>query len=410
VRVHGPLDVGALRESLSQLTTRHEALRTRIVCEDGLPKRQHVNDSPEYPLETVDLSSLPAGRVQDEAARLAREFFERKIDLSTDALFAAALLKLSGSEHVLLMGLDHIVGDGVSCALLNRELWAVHGQITQDLPSSLPEAPIQFPDYAVWEAQTYEARRSKDEAHWAERNRNAPTIRLPGESGTLDDPPTSGAVLHLPFGKALSEELRTLAEQEHTLLPIVALSIYLVAMSRWCDQTDWPVLFVSHARHHRPELQNLIGYLSRALLLRVSVSSSDRWIDLVKQTHAEFTAAIDHQDFVPPPPLKFNHAQAFNWGSFVTYSTRWTVDRQRRAASAIRLQPFPLALRSHYTFYPSFSATPAGIVATVHYHPDVVDARAVERLGRDMRHAGEALVRDSRSSIGSLRFSHEPPE
>src|SRR4030088_3242456 len=53
IRLLGRLNVKCLRQSFAELVRRHEALRTRFVVADGLP-RQEIADAWEHELEAVD--------------------------------------------------------------------------------------------------------------------------------------------------------------------------------------------------------------------------------------------------------------------------------------------------------------------------------------------------------------------
>jgi hypothetical protein len=405
VRIRGPFDLGVLRASIEAVVQRHESLRTRIVARTGVPTGQYVLESPNYSLEVVDLSSAPAKQIEDDSRRLAQEFFWRKIELCIEPLFAGMLLNQSETEHVLLLALEHMVGDGVSCGILSREIWAAYNQITQRLTPSLPTLPVQFPDYAVWERQTHDARRRKDEAYWADRIARVSPVRIPRDSeATFSETPAS-AMLNLPFGKVLSNGLRAVAQRERTLLPIVVLTVHLIVMSQWCDQPDWSPLFVSHGRYRRPELQNMIGYLSKGFPLRMEISRTSSLSELLRRAHLEFIGAIEHQDYVPPLPDEIDTARVFNWGGLVTYNARWSVNQQQKAVAGIRIQPFPVDLRASHNFYPNYSDTPAGIVATVHYRSDVVAPTAIQRLGCNMRIVAEALVQRPAARVGSLSLA-----
>lgn len=404
VRVLGPLDVNILRDSVEVVVRRHESLRTRIVVGgEGIP-RQHIDASCECHLDVIDLARVSPTRIETEAKRIAREFLGRKIKLSVDPLFAGVLLRLSNNEHALLLALEHMVGDAVSCAILNREIWATYNQFSQGLSPSLPQMPVQFADYAVWQERTYSARRDKDEGYWSGRMTGAPRIDIPTDAHAMESEPPTTATCNLPFGKALSNTLRDVAQREKTLLPIVVLTAYIAAMSHWCDRSDFALPFISHRRYRRAELQNMIGFLAWPLYFRIAVPKGDSLLDLLKRAHSEFLAATDHQDFIPLTAEKDYPQTSFNWGGMVTYSARWSLDQQRSAVNQLRIQPLGLEQEAPSTFYGHFSDTPAGVVATLRYRPDIIASTTIERLGHNLRLAAEGLVQRPRAPIGSMVF------
>ena len=71
-RVSGPLDIGALEQSLNEIIRRHEALRTTFSVVDDQPV-QVVAPSLALKLEVVDLRDVPEGEREGETERLATE-------------------------------------------------------------------------------------------------------------------------------------------------------------------------------------------------------------------------------------------------------------------------------------------------------------------------------------------------
>src|SRR6202022_521242 len=102
------------------------------------------------PLAVADLAGLPAERVASESARVRPAEARRPFDLGAGPLLGATLLRLAPADHVLLLSLHHIVGDGWSIGVLVRDLAAFYRE-HQGLLSPLPELPIQYADFAAWQ-------------------------------------------------------------------------------------------------------------------------------------------------------------------------------------------------------------------------------------------------------------------
>lgn len=168
LRVRGPLDVAALRAALAGLTRRHESLRTRFPADaDGRPTVV-VQDAVEVPLTIVDAPDETAAQALVEAA--ATEPF----DLAEGPLLRALLIRLNVDQHVLFLSKHHIVGDGWSVDVLLRDL------ITLYRGGELPALPIQYGDFAHWEARELEgsaARRHLD--WWKQRLAGITPLELP---------------------------------------------------------------------------------------------------------------------------------------------------------------------------------------------------------------------------------------
>ena len=143
LRLRGPLDPDALQCGLDAVTARHEALRTTFQAVDGVP-RQRVRAGLRA---AIDVRPGPA-----DAATLAREAW-RPFDLATGPLLRAVLWRVADDDHVLLLVIHHIVGDGWSEQVLLRDLSACYLAARENRPPRLAPIAVQPADFAVWEAQ-----------------------------------------------------------------------------------------------------------------------------------------------------------------------------------------------------------------------------------------------------------------
>ncbi len=119
LRINGPLDVPALERSLNEILRRHELLRTTFA-----PRGKEVFQviAPYQPrrIKVVDLSELPAEMREEEVLRYAKAEAERPIDLAQGPLMRLELLKLDAEDHVVLVGMHHVIYDGSSIDVLRE--------------------------------------------------------------------------------------------------------------------------------------------------------------------------------------------------------------------------------------------------------------------------------------------------
>lgn len=149
-RLVGPLNQSALEQGLNELIRRHEALRTTFTAVEGRPVQIIVPFST-LSLPVVDLLDLPESTRWNEAQRLVEQERQQPFDLAQGPLLRATLLQLQPEEHVFLLCVHHIVTDGWSMGILRRELSALYNAFSRDAHSPLPELPIQYADYALWQ-------------------------------------------------------------------------------------------------------------------------------------------------------------------------------------------------------------------------------------------------------------------
>ncbi len=151
-RLRGALNIQALEDSFNQIIARHEAWRTTFVeVQDEVVQRVHS----EYRirLEIIDLTALPAEEGEAKAHERAAQEMLRPFDLRRLPLVRISLFKLRENEHVLRSTCTTSWGDGGSAQVLFEELAAFYQAALTGQPAVVPELPVQYADYAIWQRE-----------------------------------------------------------------------------------------------------------------------------------------------------------------------------------------------------------------------------------------------------------------
>src|SRR6202158_2878745 len=259
IRLTGVLNAGALEQTIHAIIARHESLRTTFKSIDGTPAQVITESAPaEMPL--TDLTNLPESERGAEARRLAAEESKRPFDLAQGPLFRASLLRLAEEDHVLLLTMHHIVGDGWSAGILFRELATLYAAFSAGNPSPLPELPIQYADFAVWQRNWLQGNVLEDQlAYWRSHLSGAPPVLE--LSADKPRPPVQsfrGATLRLALSAKLSKDLKALSQREGVTLFMTLLAAYLLLLSRYTGRDDIVVGTDLASRSHI-ETEDLIG-------------------------------------------------------------------------------------------------------------------------------------------------------
>ena len=159
LRLRGPLRVAALIGALAAVERRHAALRTRFSSHAGSRIAQHVEDDTVLALETVDLRSVPADRVQAEIARRLSDERLRGFDLEVDPPSRVLLLRLADDDHVLALSLHALVGDPQTLRIVVGDLLEAYMALErgEDLAAPVPDrdeprSTAAGPALAYWRA------------------------------------------------------------------------------------------------------------------------------------------------------------------------------------------------------------------------------------------------------------------
>ncbi|HEX2208939.1 MAG TPA: amino acid adenylation domain-containing protein, partial [Longimicrobium sp.] len=289
VRLHGAMDVDAMRRALAEIVRRHEPLRTTFPDVDGVPAQRIIAfDGFHLPVKTLAEPDL-APRVGEWAAQ--------PFDLQRGPVFRARLLRLADDDHVLLLAMHHVVGDGWSLGILFREMFALYDAFAADRESPLPPLPVRYADYAAWQREWLAGDELDSQvAFWREQLSGAPALlELP-----LDRPRPAvqsyrGGSHSFAVCAETANRLRSLARDEGATLFMALLSAFSLLLSRWSGQDD-VVVGTPIAGRTRREVEDLIGLFVNTLALRTDLSGDPPFRALLAQVRRRTLEAYAHQD------------------------------------------------------------------------------------------------------------------
>jgi len=297
VRLQGRLDVAALERSLSEIVRRHETLRTAFAMQnDGTPC-QIIAPPTRLQLPLIDLQTLPSAQREAEAIRLATADAQQAFDLSKGPLFRGQLLRLGVDEHALLLNMHHIISDGWSMGIFTRELRALYEAFVNDNAATLPELPIRYADFALWQReQMREENFQAQLVYWKQQlNGDLPVLQLPTDWSRPQMQSFRGRHQAVKLSKSLTEALRRLARREEVTLFITLLAAFKVLLHRYCRQDDI-IVGSTFANRNRRELQDLIGFFVNTLPLRTKLSGDLSFGELLRCVREVVSGASAHQE------------------------------------------------------------------------------------------------------------------
>ncbi len=406
VRVGGALDARALERALREVVLRHEALRTVFREVDGAPV-QVISPSPGFALPVHDLAALGGAERTAEARRLATGQAARPFDLAAGPLFRVALLRLAPEEHLLLLTLHHVVGDGWSTTVFFRELSALYEAFSEGRESPLPELEVQYADFAVWQREQFRGEAlDRELAWWRERLAGAPELlELPTDRPRPAVQTYRGTHEQAELPPELPERLAALARSEGATLFMVTLGAFQVLLSRYAGSDD-VVVGSPIAGRTQSELEGLIGFFVNVLVLRTDLSGEPSFREALRRVRAVTLGAYEHQE-VPferlvaelQPERSMSHAPLFQ----AMFSLHAAEDSPEEGEAGARMRGMePEIHTAKFDLSLALTLYPGGLNATLSYGTDLFERSTARRILAHYRRVLERVAADPDAPLAEL--------
>ncbi|MFC9175762.1 amino acid adenylation domain-containing protein [Streptomyces sp. NPDC057107] len=285
-----PLDRERLTAAVVTLTERHDALRLRIVEEDGRPV-QEDGGPVAPPITWYDLSELDAEQAEARAEAVVAEAAARPLPTDRAPLFRVLALLLPGGRSALALGFHHVIIDHWSIGQVMGEL----AQLLSGAP--LPPAPqVRYLDYAAARAEERdEGRHERELAYWKQRlGGELPVLDLPKDFPRPATETRDGAMVSFTAGPGPAARVHRFAAEENTSLFVVLLAAYQAFLSRLSGQRD-VVVGSPLAGRDDETAEKIVGCFVKPVALRGDLSGPIGFRDLVRQAQRTVLEAQDHQ-------------------------------------------------------------------------------------------------------------------
>jgi acyl-CoA synthetase (AMP-forming)/AMP-acid ligase II/acyl carrier protein len=329
VRLRGSVEIDALMQGFEEIMRRHDILRTTFNTVDEMQpfteaqtsmhrlSFDHLNGTVFQVIHPYQ-QSLAVGEAADntpivsffdltawlepqqdqEVARLLREEQYCVFDLRTGPLLHIKIVQLRQDEWVLLLNIHHIIFDGWSIGIVIQELFTCYEAFVHQRPVSLPELPIQYGDYALWQRQWLQGEALQRQlAYWQKQLAGVPALlKLPTDFPRPAVRSYAGKCYSFTFSRELSQDIQVLSRGEGVTLFMVLLTAYTILLYLHSGQSDI-VVGSMLADRMRTETEKLLGLFINPIALRMRIEHGDiTFRELLHHVRATTLAAYTYQD------------------------------------------------------------------------------------------------------------------
>ena len=305
-----------------------------------------------------------------------------------------------------MITLHHIVSDGWSMGVLNRELSALYAAFSGGRADPLPDLAIQYADYAVWQRRWLsEAMRREQADYWRRTLAGAPAVlNLPLDRPRPSKQDYAGAALRLEFDERLTAALKALSLRRGTTLFMTLLAGWAALLSRLSGQED-VVIGAAVANRGRVEIEPLIGFFVNSLALRVDLSGDPSVGELLDRVKARVLDARRHEDLpfehvveIVRPPRSLAYEPIFQ--TMFAWQNHDEEPLELPGLTAIPLGAPRLHAKCDLTL--SLGEAGGRIVGDLEYSTALFDRETIERHGGYLCRLLEAMAADETQAVDRL--------
>lgn len=296
VQIDGALDAGTLQHALDAVVQRHDILRTVIGERDG-KQVQIVAATLPVPITVLDWRHLSAGALEAEVRRLLAAEADWLFDLTKGPLLRLTLVRETDARHKLVFIVHHIIFDGWSAGVFFQELFDFYSAEAAQQPAGLPDVPVQYADYAVWQRERLDGSVLAGElAYWRRQLADLPpALDLPTDRPRLPVRSAAGARHFFTVDPAMTQGVRDLC-QRYDVTPFMALlALFAVLLYRYTGQ-DRIAVGAPNTNRSRSELEGMIGLFVNTFVLAVDLSGEPAFAEVLARVRSVTLGAQSHKE------------------------------------------------------------------------------------------------------------------
>src|SRR5579871_419673 len=408
VRLSGPLDANVLEASLQLLVDRHETLRTTFDEING-ELVQLVASTRNLSLEITVLPDLPESGREAQLQELVHEEAGAAFDLAKGPLFRARLFRISDESHLLVTTIHHILADGWSGGVIQRELWSAYEALIQGNQPELSPLPIQYGDFAAWQKQWLASDEMREHLdYWTKKLAGPPpVVDFPLDRASTNHPASHGALETVLLPEELVHSLKGFAQSESLTMFSVTLACFATLLSQYSNETD--VLVGSPIANRKPETEPLIGPFAGPAPLRLDLSGNPTFRQLLRRTADGVMDGLSHTDLpfetlIESLPVASANGRNLNFQFYFSYQTAFLQPRQVQELTVTPMPKFSMGIPFELQLV--VIERREGVRAELEYNPDLFEASTIQAALHQYQLLLQNLVSNPDLPIADLPRPH----
>ncbi|MEL6557232.1 MAG: condensation domain-containing protein, partial [Bacteroidota bacterium] len=409
VNINTGADINLVRKVFDYITQRHDALRSCFRKGENGPY-QLILEKLDIPISVVKLHGKSMH--DPEVTKAASEFVMQPFDLENGPLIKVQIMELSENKFVLGYCLHHIISDGWSITVMQKELTAAFNSLHRGETPKLPPMEVQFSDFVIWQRKVLsEEKMAEKIKHWKDHLLGYEDLNMPLDFPRPEFLSGDGDREMFTVNSAKCNWIRQYCKDRNVTLFSLLLALVYVLVNKYSRQTDICV-GMPIANRNQKEIENMIGFFANTIINRMQLSNDTTLEELIMLSQKELIRGQDYQD-VPfskvvdavKPARDASKTPIFqimaNYLNFNYQQTSISSDRSGSVEYEYNSSKFDL----NFTFSEEVDDE---LVVCIEYSTDLFKTATISRMLKHYELLIENLIREPSMKLGDIVLETGP--
>jgi amino acid adenylation domain-containing protein len=278
-----------LMSALQAIVARHEIFRTLFIQDENGQQYQAIQNEP------INIK-MQSCNTENEYQKKLKEEVRAPFNLQYEYPVRICLFELSSQVRYLLITMHHIVSDGWSIDIFQKELVVYYEHYHFNKPLSLPILSIQYKDFSVWQREYLSDEVLESQlSYWRARLSDYEILYLPTDKPRSEILRYEAASFNFELSPELSAHLRNFSRTNGYTLYMVLLAGFYVLLNKYSGQKDI-ILGTPMVNRHYESIQDLIGFFVGMLVQREKLDINQPITHLMSQIQQHLAEAQCYHD------------------------------------------------------------------------------------------------------------------
>ncbi len=281
------VDINLLKKTIKMFVKKNDAMRTRIIVEDGEP-RQFISDIDSFEIETFELDTI------QELNKLEKKVAESSFNLLDSNLFEFKVFKLKDGTGGIIGHLHHLISDAWSFGILSKGLKDIYEKLL--LKKDLPKDNPSYIEYIQKEQEYFSSDKFiKDKEYWDNEYKEVPELTALKQYGNNNDDLRAKrykAELNLNLCEAINKYARDNKTSAYSFL----MSIYSIYLAR-VSNIDNVVIGTPFLNRSNFKEKNTMGMFVNTLPNKLNIDWNINFSEFIKYTTEQQRSMFRHSKY-----------------------------------------------------------------------------------------------------------------